>query len=126
MDPAKIEKAALALQKAWAITYRNAPGSAEDAAAFLAWLERHRAGADSPAGRFLNDSGEAEHELAAVSSCSEHATMRWYLVSEGTVACDAEGRLFLIPPEAFETMPEVEADLTALDQENNGPYEYLT
>ena len=123
LEPPTIEKAAQALERAWAITRRNARGPIEQAQALLAWLDRHRVDHRSPLWDLL-DGGEVLNETpVAISSCDELATMRWFAHHDLAIACDTECHLFLVPQAAFETMPEVELDGAGADGAT--PYEHL-
>ena len=122
-DPATVEKAAQALERAWAITRRNARGPVEKANEFLAWLDRHHVDGRSPLWDLLDRGQVLSGTPIAISSCGELATMRWYVHRDLAVACDTECRLFLIPLAALGGMPDVELD--GVGPDGTTPYEHL-
>lgn len=107
IDLRKTEKAACALEEAWAIAYRNAPGSKAWAASVLTWLGDRRVDDSTPLYRSLEAAAEQGETPVAVSTCNEFAVMRWYARVDYVFACDAEHRVFLIREFDFDAMPEV-------------------
>jgi hypothetical protein len=110
IERGEAERTARLVSDAWAIAFRRATGSLEEARALLGWLDSFQLDEDSPRYRVLRLAAENGERPAAVSTCDELAAMRWYVRPGFVFGYDTRYRVFAIPEAALAMPPLVTAE----------------